>query len=167
MNGHKTFLWEFLVTFGIGFFAFIQTFGFGDPIALYRYGANRWPAAIALSIMLASLCLYAYRLCAPSRAQETDAAPSPPFVRRLPVFAVPVIFVALLPSIGFYAGILIFLPVYAWFLGQRNILKTLSICLPVAALIIFIFTRYLFVPFPVGTWPGFYEFNTALVAFLY
>lgn len=168
MNSQKAYLGEFIVTFGIGLIAFLQTFGFDDHIALYRYGANRWPAAIALSIMFSSLCLYVYRRCVPHlKKDEVEERPAIPLRQRLPVFLVPIVFVALLPCIGFYAGILIFLPVYSWFLGQRNIIKTLSVCLPVAALIIFVFTRYLFVPFPVGTWPGFYEFNSALVAFLY
>lgn len=167
MNSHKAYLGEFIVTFGIGLLAFLQTFGFSDPIALYRYGANRWPAAIALSIMLSSLCLYVYRRCVPGHTEEKEEQSPPLNWRRVPVFLVPILFVALLPYIGFYAGVLIFLPLYSWFLGQRRILKTLAVCLPVAALIIVVFTRYLFVPFPVGTWPGFYEFNSALVAFLY
>ncbi|HIU17051.1 MAG TPA: tripartite tricarboxylate transporter TctB family protein [Candidatus Avidesulfovibrio excrementigallinarum] len=168
MNSHKTYLGEFIVTFGIGLIAFLQTFSFDDPIELYRYGANCWPAAIAVSMMVCSLCLYGYRRIAPP--SKEDAAEDPddlPFRKRVPVFVIPIIFVLLLPYIGFYAGVLIFLPVYSWFLGQRRILKTLSVCIPVAALIIFIFTKYLFVPFPVGTWAGFYEFNSALVAFLY
>ncbi len=168
MNRQKTYLGEFIVTFGIGLVAFLQSFSFDDPIELYRYGANCWPAAIAISMMVCSLCLFLYRRYVPASSADTEEEEDHiPFRRRIPVFVIPIIFVLLLPYIGFYAGILIFLPVYAWFLGQRNIRKTLSVCFLIAALIIVVFTKYLFVPFPVGTWPGFYEFNSALVAFLY
>lgn len=162
-------LMEFLFWFGIGLIAFLLTFTFNDTIALYHYGANRWPAGIAVILMACASMQYGYYLFHQSVKEEEkeDNEYCIPLRKMWSMFAIPIGYVLLIPYIGFYAGTIIFLPIYSWSVSRENLLKTLVICDSVACLLVVIFTKLLFVPFPVGTLPLFYQFNSEIVKLLY
>lgn len=165
---HFSLLLEFILWFGAGLIAFILTFSFDDKIALYRYGANLWPAIIAalLMICITAHCVYNY-LFQHAVQEESDAEEHEPLAKIWPIFAVPAIYVLALPYAGFYVSTLVFLPAYTYIIQREKFLHTLSICLPVVSFLLIIFTKFLFVPFPVGTLPLFYELNSEIVKLLY
>lgn len=78
-------------------------------------------------------------------------------------FAVPVAYLALLPGVGFYAGAPFFLIAYMVAFGQRKPRHLIGTALVAHVVLSILFTKYLFMPLPTGNWPGFYEFNVAVV----
>ena len=161
-------LLEFLWWFGAGLVAFLLTFTFDDPIALYRYGANLWPAIIAV-LLMACIVLHSVYTFFFSHAggEDPDTEEHTPLRKMWPIFAVPAIYVFLLPYVGFYVGTLLFLPLYTYVIQRERFLKVLGICVSVVCLLLIIFTKFLFVPFPVGTIPLFYNINSEIVKLLY
>lgn len=157
---------EFVFWFGTGLAAFALSFTFNDVIPLYRYGANTWPAIIACLLMVCIALHCGYRaLVRPQPEEERQEAALPGNIRT--VFVIPVCYVLALPYAGFYAATLVFVPLYAWRIGQCGLGKTLLACIPAVCVIITLFTKFLFVPFPTGTLPFLYEFNSFIVTLLY
>ncbi|MDR2744591.1 MAG: tripartite tricarboxylate transporter TctB family protein [Desulfovibrio sp.] len=159
---------ESVIWFGIGLAAFLLTFTFDDKIALYRYGANTWPAVVSVLIMIATAIRFCYCFLFSHTIKKEENQEEHALLRDMgPVFAIPTIYVLSLPYIGFYAGTLIFLPLYTYLIRRKDLLKVLFICVPTICLLEIIFTKFLFVPFPVGTLPFFYTFNSEVVNLFY
>ena len=157
---------------GAGLIAFFLTFTFDDKIALYRYGANLWPAVIAVLLMacITLHCAYSFffqHALEKEQENEGNSEEHPPLRKIWPIFAVPAAYVFSLPYVGFYVATLIFLPLYTYIIQRQDFWKALGICVSVVSLLLIIFTKFLFVPFPVGTLPLFYELNSEIVKILY
>lgn len=159
---------EFLCWFSVGLAAFLLTFTFNDEIALYRYGANTWPAVIAIALMICIAILFIYSSV--SRKLERDAKATediPATVNLWGTFAAPILYVILIPYIGFYVASVLFVPAYSYIMGKMPFLRCICVSVPAVLLLIVIFTHFLFVPFPVGTINFFYLINSEVVNLLY
>jgi hypothetical protein len=164
----RSLITESILWFGTGLTAFFLTFTFNDEITLYRYGANMWPAVIAILLMICITLHFSYCFLYSHVAKTEENQDEYARLRDIwPVFAIPVVYVLALPYIGFYAGTLIFLPLYTYSIQRKDLLKILLICVPVVCILVIIFTKFLFVPFPVGTLPLFYDFNAEVVNLLF
>lgn len=87
-------------------------------------------------------------------------------LRLLAAVGVVLVYLLLLPRIGFYiatwplmAGMMAVFGIRS----PKHVLITAPLCL---AVIVFVFTRLLFVPLPTGNWQPFYEFNVWIVEFV-
>lgn len=161
-------LMEFLCWFSVGLAAFLLTFTFDDEIPLYRYGANVWPALIALCLMLCITILFVYSSVSKKYLQDAENSDTPLTIFTIfGTFSVPVFYVLLIPYIGFYVGTILFIPLYSYIMSKAGIVKTLLVSLSASFIIILIFTKFLFVPFPVGTINPFYGINSEIVNLLY
>jgi hypothetical protein len=168
VNQRYQFVIDFIFWFSIGLLGFLLTFSFNNEIALYRYGANTWPAIISVLLMLCSTLYFSYCFLFNHTVNAEEAQEEHACLRDIwPVFAIPIVYVLSLPYIGFYVGTLIFLPLYTYSIQRKNLLKTLFICVPFICLLEVIFTKFLFVPFPVGTLPFFYALNSEIVTLFY
>ncbi|WP_297045616.1 tripartite tricarboxylate transporter TctB family protein [uncultured Desulfovibrio sp.] len=164
----RALLMEFLCWFSVGLAAFLLTFTFDDEIPLYRYGANVWPAIISLCLMLCITILFVYSSVSKKFLQDADNSTTPLTIFTIfGTFSIPVFYVLLIPYIGFYVGTIIFIPVYSYIMSKASIIKIILVSVPASFIIIVIFTKFLFVPFPVGTINAFYVINSEIVNLLY
>ena len=163
---------EFLLCAGFALLAWLAAADFATPLPLYRYGADGWPKAIALGLSGSATLLLLYRLIfTPEEAEaftpvEQDAQPVSKW-RKAVVFAIPMLYAVLLPYIGFYVATFLFLPLYTRLLGEKRILRLLLVTCCTAVCIVVLFSKYLYVPFPVGSLPLFYDINSFISELMY
>ncbi|MDR1659702.1 MAG: tripartite tricarboxylate transporter TctB family protein [Desulfovibrio sp.] len=165
---------EFLVVAGFSLCAWLAAAEFSVPLPLYKYGADGWPKAVALCMAFSAACLFVYRLVqgAPPDDPGIEAEVSRPLLevnlfRNAAVFGVPLLYALLLPHIGFYMATILFLPLYTWLLGERKFLRLGVVTGCTAVVIIVLFSKYLYVPFPLGNWGVFYDINSFISELMY
>ena len=88
-------------------------------------------------------------------------------LRVLATFALPLVYLFLLPRTGYFITTPVFLVAYMLVFRERS----LKYMLATAALLylgsLAIFSKLLFVPLPTGNWPGFYDFSNWLLEILH
>lgn len=142
---------------------FALTFGFEGDIANYRYGAGGWPRALfAAMIVVATIQLLVtlrHGAGEPGPASDTDTGEGPIALGGLPLrtVVVPIVYIALLVPVGFFVATPLFLAGVMISMGERRPLQIVLVTALIYALIILVFVKLLYVPLPIGTWPGFYD----------
>jgi len=138
---------------------------FDEPLSVYRFGAASWPRVLIVLMVVVALCQLGSRLewfRRPLTARRPEAAAPVAggvHLKRLATFALPVLYVFLLPRAGYYAVTPFFLAAYMLLLGERRLRHLVGTMLLVYALVLLAFTKLFFVPLPTGVWPGFYDFS--------
>ena len=173
-------IFEGLVWITIACVAFVLTFKFNDPLAHYRYGASGWPRTLILGIVIFAV-INAFWSIFLSRRQGAVVAGEAPssdtshshsttgasvHLKRLGSFAIPLVYLFLMPRAGFYILTPLFIAGYMALLGERRWLHLVGTTLLIYALSLVVFVKLLYVPLPVGNWPGFYDVNSFFVALI-
>lgn len=152
--------------------AFYLSFSFDQPLDVYRFGAAAWPRALIAALAIGALVQfaltwYARRLMGLTvahsywaRLKESGLAFS---LKVGGTFAIPLLYVYLLPRTGFYVTTPFFLAGYMYLMGERRALHLLGSTVVIYSFSLLIFTTLLFVALPVGNWPGFYDFSNWLL----
>ncbi len=164
-------LLEWAVWIALALIAYNITYVFDKPIEGYRYGATGWPRAVLIAIMAGAtlqLVFKYFRWEATSEGEETtsDAATSGRLSQALGmvgIFAVPFIYLWLLPRTGFYLTTPFFIVAYMAVLNVRAWKPFVFVTAVVYGLILLIFTRLFYVALPVGSWQPFYDINNAII----
>ena len=118
--------------------------------------------------MLCITILFVYSSVSKKFLQDADNSTTPLTIFTIfGTFSIPVFYVLLIPYIAFYVGTIIFIPVYSYIMSKASIIKIILVSVPASFIIIVIFTKFLFVPFPVGTINAFYVINSEIVNLLY
>jgi hypothetical protein len=160
--------------------AFALTYQFDEPLAQYRYGASGWPRTLIISIVIfavinAAWSVFLSRGPGAVDAGEAQVSDSPPvraaagisiYLKRLGTFAVPLLYLFLMPRAGFYIMTPLFIAGYMALLGERRWVHLVGTTLLIYALSLIVFVKLLYVPLPVGNWPGFYDINSFFVALI-
>lgn len=150
--------------------AYGLTYQFDEPLEVYRFGAASWPRVLILLVAGVALCQMASRLGwfgrthAPppelsARLADRGHTGIETHLKRVAAFALPLVYLFLLPRAGYYAVTPFFLSGYMYILGERRLRHLVGSALLIYALVLLVFTKLFFVPLPVGVWPGFYEFS--------
>lgn len=173
-------IFEGLIWVAIALVAFALTFQFDEPLAQYRYGASGWPRTLILAIVLFAL-IQAFWSILVSRGKgavgkgEAQVSDTPPtgstagastYLKRIGAFGIPLLYLFLMPRAGFYIVTPLFIAGYMLLLGERRLLNLVGTTLLIYVLSLVIFTKLLYVPLPVGNWPGFYDINSFFVALI-
>lgn len=160
--------------------AFALTYQFNEPLPQYRYGAAGWPRVIIFGIAFFALLQTMWNLFYPERKGRimmgqveeqisdlpSEATGNMVHLKRLGTFGVPLVYLFLMPRMGFYILTPFFIAGYMMLLGERRLVHLVGTTLFIYALTIVIFLELLFVPLPVGNWPGFYDINSLLVSLI-
>lgn len=160
--------------------AFALTYQFDEPLQQYRYGAAGWPRIIIFGIALFAVIQAILNLAHPERKGTTimgqveegvsalplEARTTIVHLKHLATFAVPILYLYLMPRMGFYILTPFFIAGYMKLLGERRLVHLVGTTLFIYALNILIFLKLLFVPLPVGNWPGFYHISSLFVSFI-
>jgi len=163
----------FIFWVGLACTAFALTFGFKGEIANYEYGAAGWPRVLFVGIVIISVVQLFISLRQLDRAPkqqdaESSADTAPASIAGLPVrtLAVPVIYVTLMPQIGFFVATPFFLASVMLIMGERRYLRIACVTAAIYAFVLLIFVKLLYVPLPIGNWPGFYDFGNWLLVLI-
>ena len=149
-----------------GFFYFFS-FDILDTTQTYRFGAAAWPRAIVGAMLLVAVfqVVLGFLRSAPKPAETAETEPQETGFAGSAVFRLgitlgtPLLYIFLLPRTGFYLTTPVFIAVYLFLLGERQIVPLVLISLFVYAMVTLVFTTLFFVALPVGNWPGFYDFS--------
>lgn len=160
----------FWLTFACAGFAL--TFGFEGEIANYRYGAEGWPRVLFIGIVAAA-AVQAWATFGRLQPEATelnartdpaaDVATTRPAGLPVPTIAVCVAYVALLVPVGFFVATPPFLAGIMLSMGERRLKRIILVTALIYGLIVLVFVRLLYVPLPVGSWPGFYDVGNWLL----
>ena len=146
---------------GLAALAYGLSFQFADEPGSYKWGPASWPRAIAVIMLLGALVNFATAgRRAGDRAEVAPPAPGQRLRRWLAtagIFVLPLIYVALLPFMGFYVATPLFLVALLFYLGERRPVFLVGVPLLIFVLVNLVFTVLFFVALPTGTWPGFYD----------
>lgn len=165
---------EFGVWMVIAGFFFVFSFEFSTRQAgTFEWGPAFWPrlmVGIMVVAALAHLLETLAKLRREARNGDGGADSAPRFVwfegrawQTIGIFAVPIIYVALLPGAGFYVLTPFFLVAELLLLGERSVPRIAIVTTLIYGVICFVFAALFYVALPVGNWPGFYDFNTWIV----
>ena len=171
---------EGLIWITIACVGFALTYQFDKPLLQYRYGATGWPRALMVAITLFVIIQTIWGIFVAHGKRATDqgveqvsespsegpAAGASTTLRRLGSFGIPLIYLLLMPRTGFFILTPFFLAGYMMLLGERRFVHLVGTTLLIFVLCLIIFTKLLYVPLPVGNWPGFYEINSYFVSFI-
>lgn len=155
--------------------AFYLTFDFDEPLQVYRFGAATWPRVIIAAMLISALAQFFLAVRQRHRQESADpygywtrlkAAGLGLNLKLLGMFALPLLYVLLMPKAGFYATTPFFIGSYMLLLGERRLRHLIGTTLGIYALTLLVFAKLLFVPLPTGTWPGFYDFSNWLLVFI-
>lgn len=143
------------------------TFRFDDAGGNFAWGPAAWPRAVLLLMMVAAIVNYIANR--PGREASGGAGWSMDrgeIVGTLAMIAAPLVYVWLMPRMGFYVATLVFLPVYMRLLGERRWPYVAGVTVFLFVVVNLMFTRLFYVALPTGRWPGFYDVSNWLVTFI-
>ena len=181
MKTRRSIILQLLIWLTLGSLTYGLTYSFDNHLENYRYGAASWPRVIILAMAVfaliqAILDLVELRRHGPSGAVVTggaaDTTPekSIPGVtihfKRLATFGVPLLFLFMIPRMGYYVSAPFFIAAFMLLLGERRLKHLIGTSLLIYGVTLFVFTKLLFVPLPEGFWPGFYEVNSWIIVLL-
>lgn len=181
MERRRSLIIEVGIWLGLSIIAFSLTFKFDDPLANYRYGAASWPRIIIIAMALFAvietiLSFLAFRRKGEQWAAvitKEEASDSPGSVsgwkillKRLATFGIPLLFLLMIPRMGYYVSAPFFIAGFMSLLGERRPLYLIVTSFLIYGVTLFVFTKLLFVPLPEGAWPGFYEISSWILVLL-
>ncbi len=171
---------EGVIWLAIASAAYALTYEFDEPLDQYLYGATGWPRVLIAAMAIFAAVQATANIIKCHRRRGTDRVEAPSshgssggaetgtliIIKRLGTFAAPLVYLFLMPRIGYYIITPIFLAGYMMLLGERRLIHLIGTTLMIFALTMVVFTKLLFVPLPIGNWPGFYEINNLFLSLI-
>ena len=146
-------VWLLLIVGGL-----ILTCQFDGQLSNYKYGAAGWPRVVLVFMFILAMA----QVLKGSRTVDYNMTSRISYSS----FLIPLLYLFFMPRMGFYISTPLFLGGYMGFLGESRLLHIMSSVFLAYFFVMLIFLKLLFVPLPVGSWGGFYEINSYLVAWI-
>lgn len=147
--------------------AWVQTGSFDAPIDEYAFGAAGWPRAVCLAILVGAaaqlLLAWHARNGGNGVAPATADAARPRLALRLGILLLPLAYLYLMPTLGFFLMTPVFILLLLLLLQVRTPAALAGVTCVVYGLVLLIFTRLFYVALPVGRIDPFYSLNTLIV----
>lgn len=153
---------EYVAWLAVAAIFYVLSFSFAGSGDTQTLAAEFWPRLFSLILMIVATVHLARGM---GEVDEPEEA-SPSLFSSLRLFVVPILFVILIPRIGFYPAAVLFLFAQLLVLGERRPVVLGATTLGIAAAIFFVFTTLFYVAVPMGTWPFFNTMNGAFVTLL-
>ena len=184
MNAKKTIpVLEWLFWLVLSFWLYQQTSLFDKPITEYAFGATGWPRVLCFLLLTGATGqlinhLFFQRAVVRDTAAvkqdedddnpSEDTPPPPPMsigakVTAVCFFILPLLYLYLLPTFGFYLLTPFFILAALQLLGVRSIKAIVGVVLVVYGLMLLIFTRFFYVALPVGSEGVAYDINNMII----
>lgn len=168
-------LWAFLAIL-----VYAQTGRFDQEIAEYAFGAAGWPRVLCIAVFVGATGQLCSRILQLRRGvsggdEETESAGKVSLrlpreingwrlVQRIGIFVFPLLYLFVMPQIGFYVATPLFVLGLLLMLEVRSLVALLTVTAVVYGLVLLIFTRLFFVALPVGRIEAFYDVNNAIIS---
>lgn len=117
--------------------------------AIYFYGPNFFPQAIAIGMGICAIILILNAIKGKS-LEISDRIQLKGFIRMVIAIAICIGYLFLMQAIGFAMGTSVFLYVLMMFLGQQGQVKRISSSIAVSLIVWAIFRYFLIIPLPTG-----------------
>lgn len=167
---------EAAVWLGIAALAWALTYEFTGKDMLFRWGADLWPRAVIIALVIGALVQFVVQYKALATAPGDDGpaqeAPHPRRVRGRALLTTaatllaPLVYLYLLPRAGYYVTTPFFISGVMFIFGVRRMRHLVGTAIAIYFVLLLVFTKILFVPMPAGYWPGFYDFSNWLLELL-
>lgn len=173
---------EVLLWLSISLGMWIYSYRFDTGHAVYELGVAHWPRVVILFMAVAAILCFFDRVrrrrasdgaaeTATDQAAELSSRRGEPAsigvrLRIAGTFVVPLVYLWLMPRMGYFFTTPFFLASYIYVFGETRWRYVIGAALGIYVLMLLIFSKYLYVPLPTGNWPGFYDFSNALLVFL-
>lgn len=159
---------EWAVWMALALAAWLQTARFAEPIAEYRYGADGWVKAICIAIAVGAtgqmlLAVSRGRSIAGAAAAESAQAGWGRRLQRLGIFVLPLVYLWLMPTMGFYLLTPAFILGMLLLMEVRSPLTLVLVTVIAYGLVLAVFTRWFYVALPTGSAEPFYGWNTEII----
>jgi len=144
--------------------AYALTYEFDEVSPTYQFGPAAWPRALLIGVMIAAVMLWwlpgAAGSGGKSSEKEKDGDPPPGLtrrdhMRRIAIFAVPVIYVFTMDKFGFLLATPFFLIGYMYLLGYRRWRRLIPLCGAIYCAVVLLFVVLMSTPLPQGV--GFFH----------
>jgi len=117
--------------------------------AIYFYGPNFFPQAIAIAMSICAIILILNAIKGKS-LEISDRIQLKGFIRMVIAIAICIGYLFLMQAIGFAMGTSVFLYVLMMFIGQQGQVKRISSSIAVSLIVWAIFRYFLIIPLPTG-----------------
>ena len=165
---------EWAIWIAVLTWVFWQTQRFDREIAQYAFGAAGWPRALCIAAALGATGQLIYRIAEIRRGHTGTPESAAPVAegkrpglwqraKHLPIFIFPLIYLYLVPSVGFYLATPFFILGLLLILEVRSPLTLLGVTSVIYGLVLLLFTRLFYVALPVGRIEAFYDINNAII----
>lgn len=163
---------EWAVWIAIVAILYSQIGSFDKEIAEYAFGATGWPLALCVGTVLGATGQLAYQVLSRSgESAATDDAGSDAeakltglrWLQRIAIFALPLLYLYLVPYVGFYLATPIFIVLLLLILEVKSPAAVVGVTVVVYGLVLFLFTRFFFVALPTGRITAFYDINNSII----
>ena len=175
---------EWLVWTAIAILAILQTGSFDQDIADYAFGADGWPIAVCIAILIGATLQLGFKLHrswagttqpGDGRQQDPGGTTSNPkkaadgkfglgSLQTAAIFLLPFAYLFLAPRLGFYLMTPIFIACLLLLMQVRSVATIFLVTAAAYGIALLVFTRFLYVALPVGRIEPFYSINNAVVA---
>ena len=175
---------EWLIWAAIALVAILQTGNFDQDIADYAFGADGWPLAVCIAILIGATLQLGFKLHrswtgttqpGDSGQQDPSCKTSNPrtaendklglgSLQTAAIFLLPFAYLFLAPRLGFYLMTPVFIACLLLLMQVRSIATIILVTAAAYGIALIVFTRFLYVALPVGRVEPFYSINNAVVA---
>lgn len=143
------------------------SFGFNQPIEIYRFGATAWPRVIIGILLLATIgnIWFQYKNGSSSQGtigsneDEADFSDPATIKRMTAVLLTPFVFAWLLKPVGIYFSAPFFIAAIIWLFGERRWKAILIMTAVIYVVFMTLFLVILNAPLPQGNVSPFYDFS--------
>lgn len=156
---------------------------FTADLEVYRYGPVAWPRAVFIMMIVCALIHFLHGFAAHRRAggqvrteddaddrHEDEAANAGDVswvkIRIASTFLLPLIYLWLLPRMGFFVTTPFFLAAYMVAFRDKDWRYIIGASIAIFVVITLVFSKLLFIPLPTGNWPVFYDISNAILGLL-
>ena len=158
-----------------------QTDHFSQPMSEFQFGADGWPKAVLLLLLLGASAQMASDLVKQHRGQTTKTPSKSKTLSKsktvsesktkvmswyqvVAVFCLPLVYVFLMRRLGFFLATPLFVLAYLWTMEVRRWQHLVSVTLVVFGIVLLVFVRFFYVALPVGSWEWAYAVNNFIIA---
>ena len=169
-----------LVWLSISLGMWIYSYRFDLGQAVYALGVAHWPRAVIVFMAITAILCFVERVSRGGANDNTDdegvdqavelgegtASSVGVRLRILCTFVLPLVYLWLMPRMGYFITTPIFLASYIYLFGETRWKHVVVASFGIYAIMLLVFSKLLYVPLPTGNWPGFYDFSNALLILL-
>ncbi len=170
----KTIQWKYLepcIWLMLALAAYIFSADFSQDMDIYKFGASGWPRMIIFLIVVVALFeawdIKRHSTVAQAKSEKSEdekEGNSRPLLSFYMLMGLPLLYAALLETIGFYVLTPLFIFSFMFLVGERRKKILISVTVGLYAILLLLFSRIFYLNLPVGNMHPFYDISNAILS---